>query len=53
MQHTYAPPNHKPAENFSLQIIAKGCAFTIANIGNRMIYTLVMVNINFLQTNRG
>ena len=53
MQRTYAPPNHKPTGNLSLQIIAKGCAFTIVNIGNKMIHTLVMVNMNFHQTNRG
>ena len=46
-----APPNHKPAGNLSLQITAKGCAFTTTNIGSKtVIHTFVMVNMNFHQT---
>lgn len=37
MQHIYARSNHKPAGNILLQITAKRSAFTIANIGIRMI----------------
>jgi len=53
MQHIYAPPNHKPAGNFSLQITAKGCAFYNCQYWQKNDLYSCHVKYEFHQTSRG